>query len=64
MVDLLTRNKKVDLADLRDAKDLAGYLTKMASADLRRLGTWLYFDGTFDEHSFLNAVRRLETEDK
>jgi hypothetical protein len=57
---LLTRGKKVDAVDLRDAEDLSRSLTNMTAADLRRLGTWLYFDGVFDVYAFENALKSLE----
>jgi hypothetical protein len=63
VIDLLTRNRRVDEVDLADATDLAQYLTKMTAADLRRLGTWLYFSGPMDEVAVTNAVRRLEMEE-
>ena len=63
VIELLTRGKKVDLVDLKDAQDLASFLTQMTAADLRRLGTWLYFDGSFDEITFRNALKRLEEEE-
>jgi hypothetical protein len=62
VIALLTRGKKVDALDLNDAKDLASFLTQMTAADLRRLGTWLYFDGTFDVFAFESALKRLEEE--
>ena len=62
VIALLTRGKKVDLVDLKDATDLASFLTQMTAADLRRLGTWLYFDGSFDVYAFENALKRLEAE--
>jgi hypothetical protein len=63
VIDLLTRNRQVSEEDLLDATDLAQFLTKMTSADLRRLGSWLYFGKEIDEGAFDAAVRRLEIED-
>jgi hypothetical protein len=51
------------MLDLKDAQDLSRFLTNMTAADLRRLGTWLYFDGSFDEITFKNALKLLEEED-
>ena len=63
VIALLTRGKKVDAVDLKDAESLATSLTNMTAADLRRLGTWLYFDGTFDVFAFEAALKRLEKEE-
>jgi hypothetical protein len=58
VVDLLTRCARVDPEDLAEARDLAPSLQTLTSADLRALGTWLYFNGEPLYDKALNRVLR------